>query len=104
MPVGAPDGIYGYDYDRVEKKRVVNEKECEVVKRIFSLFVDGWSMYRISKLLNEEGIPSKTGKRWQGGTIRDTLANRSYIGFDYFGKTKEVVGPDGGEKANCCSS
>ena len=98
VPVGSPDGIYGYDYVKATKERVVKGNEAEVVKRIFRLYVDGWSMYRISKQLNEEGIPSKTGRRWSGGTIRDILANTSYIGIDYFGKTKEVVGSDGKKK------
>ena len=98
VPVGSPDGIYGYDYVKATKERVVNNDEAEVVKRIFRLFVDGWSMYRISKKLNEEGIPTKTGRRWQGSSIKAILANMSYIGIDYYGKTKVVLGSDGKKK------
>ena len=93
MPVSAP--VYGYDYERLTKTRLVNEEEAAVVRRIFRLYVDGWSMYRIAKKLNLEGVPSKTGKPWTVGGIRDVLSNATYIGLDYYGKTKEVEGMDG---------
>ncbi|MDE2959665.1 MAG: recombinase family protein [Chloroflexota bacterium] len=99
VPVGSSDGTYGYDYLKATKQRVVNEAEAAVVKRIFRLYVDGWSMYRISKQLNEEGIPTKTGVRWQGASIRDVLSNTSYIGIDYYGKTMQAVGSDGKKRS-----
>ncbi len=98
VPIGSPYGTLGYDYDKATKARVVNEQEAEVVKRIFKLYVDGWSMYRIGKKLNQEGVPTKTGVLWAGSGIRDVLSNTSYISLDYYGKTKEVVGGDGKRK------
>ena len=95
IPVGSPHGIYGYDYDLVTKMRVVNESEAAVVRRIFRLYVDGWSRFRIGKKLNEEGIPSKKGVYWSSTALRGLLSNTSYIGIDYYGKTKLVRGPDG---------
>ena len=98
VPTGSPHGVFAYDYDKATKARVVNEQEAEVVKRIFKLYVDGWSMYRIAKKLNQEGVPTKRGIMWAGSGIRDVLSNTSYIGLDYYGKTKEVVGADGKRK------
>ena len=95
VPVGARHGVYGYDYDKGLKERWENAREGAVVKRIFRLFLCGWSMYRIAKLLNEEKILTKTGKRFTGGTIRDILLNTSYKGVDYYGKTMWAVGKDG---------
>ena len=90
MPVGASSQPYGYDYDLLAKKRVVNEEEAKVVKRIFRLYVEGWSMFRIAKTLNTEGIPSKTGVAWSVTVIRLMLSNESYIGVDYYGRKKTV--------------
>ena len=98
VPTGSPHGIFGYDYDKATKARLVNEEESEVVRRIFGIYVDGWSMYRIAKKLNQEGVPTKRGMLWTGGGIRDVLSNTSYISLDYYGKTKEVVGADGKRK------
>ena len=98
VPTGSPYGVFGYDYNLATKQRVVNEKEAEVVRRIFRLFIEGWSQYRIAKKLNQEGVPTKTGTLWAGGGIKDVLLNTSLISLDYYGKTKEVVGEDGKRK------
>ena len=90
MPVGASSQPYGYDYDPMAKQRVVNQVEAKVVRRIFRLYSEGWSMFRIAQTLNEEGIPSKTGVEWSTTVIRLILSNKSYIGLDYYGKTKTV--------------
>ena len=48
MPVGSLSGIYGYDYSKATKARTVNTEEAKVVKRIFRLFTNGWSMSGIA--------------------------------------------------------
>lgn len=98
MPVGASSQPYGLDYDPVLKRRVVNATELPILKRIFRQYVEGWSMYRIAKTLNAEGIPSKTGVSWSVTAIRLILKNTSYIGVDYYGRKKLVRGPRGESK------
>ena len=95
MPVGASSQPFGYDYDPETKKRVVNEVEAPVAVRIFRLYAEGWSMHRIAKTLNDEGIRSKTGVYWSVTTIRLMLSNTSYIGVDYYGRKKTVGGERG---------
>ena len=90
MPVGASSQPYGYDYDLQLKKRLVNEEEAKVVRRIFRLYAEGWSMFRIAKTLNAEGILSKTGVAWSVTVIKLMLSNESYIGVDYYGRKKTV--------------
>ena len=68
----------------------MNEEEGEVVRRIFRLYAEGWSMFRIAKTLNVESIPSKTGVDWSVTVIRLMLSNESYIGVDYYGRKKTV--------------
>ena len=53
---------YGYDYSKETKMLSINEKQAQVVKRIFQLSIDGYSTERIAILLNAEKIPTK-GKK-----------------------------------------
>ena len=64
MPTGLRVQPYGYDLDPETKKRVVNAVEAEVVVRVFSLYAEGWDIYRIVKMLNGEGVRTKMGKAW----------------------------------------
>lgn len=90
MLTGALSQPVGYDYDPVSKKRVVNEGEAVVVRRIFRQFDEGASMLKIARMLNDEGVPSKRGGLWNAAAIRRVLTNSSYIGVDYYGKTRNV--------------
>ena len=90
MLAGALSQPEGYDYDSVSKKRVVNEGEAVVVRRIFRRFDEGASMSKIAGMLNEEGVPSKRGGLWSAAAIRRVLTNSSYIGVYYYGKTRNV--------------
>lgn len=84
---------YGY---RLEKNRfIIDPEAAAVVKRIFSLFLQGKSRYAIAKLLNEEQVscPSKyaceNGMRkyqmfenmlWQPQAVTRILYNETYTG------------------------
>ncbi len=76
------------DPDHPRKRPVIDEKQAEVVRRVFGLFNDGWSLKRIASLLNEEGLAApndggrgnKNGRGWGHTTIRAMLMNERYIG------------------------
>jgi len=70
---------YGYDYK--DGKLLVNDKEAPVVRRIFKMYLEGFSMKRIADILNSEGIPTKHGKEWSTQTIASILKNPLYCGF-----------------------
>lgn len=86
MPGGTGVGLYGYDYDPVRKQRTINPAEAEVVRTIFRLACQGLSAHLIARYLNERGIPSKTGKRWNPLTVRRLLRNPAYKGETYWGR------------------
>ena len=68
--------VYGrlvYGYDNVNGKMIVNEFERNIVKRIKNLRSRGWSYWKISDKLNDEGISSKEGKIWYGSSIYNML-------------------------------
>lgn len=78
-------GVYGYDYIVGKQKLIVNEKEKEIVNRIFDLYIDGNSYFKIARLFNEEGIPTKRGGHWARSTIKSIINNPLYIGKVRYG-------------------
>ncbi|MFV0516964.1 MAG: recombinase family protein [Aminipila sp.] len=79
-------------------KLVVDPEAAFIVRRIFSLYLDGFGSMKIAKLFNDEGIPNPTKYKnmhgvnwkkekketklglWTGVTVRRILKNRMYIG------------------------
>ena len=76
---------YGYDWDG--RQMTVNEQQATVVRGIFSAVLSGKSSTAIAKALNEQGIPSKRGGKWNATTIRSMIANEKYTGDCLFQKT-----------------
>jgi DNA invertase Pin-like site-specific DNA recombinase len=56
------------------------DEQLEVVKKIFAFYLSGWGGTKISKYLNDNGIPTQKGRKWAQTQIYDILANRIYIG------------------------
>jgi site-specific DNA recombinase len=90
LPQGTGVGIYGYDWDEETKKRVINKSGAVMVRRVFDMIIDGYSCFHISRELNREGIPTKTGKIWHPLTIRRIVVNASYSGKTIFNQTRRV--------------
>ena len=54
---------YGCDLDSTTGKRVINEVEAEVVVRVFGLYAEGLSLFRIAKLrVCVEGVRARPTK------------------------------------------
>ncbi len=70
---------YGYYKDKNGKIRI-EEKRAETVRKIYNLYLEGFSLNRIAGQLVAEGIPSPSGKgRWTVQTIDNLLSNEKYI-------------------------
>lgn len=69
----------GYDKD-IYGDLIINQKEAEIVKRIFRRYAEGIGCFQIAKELNEEGLPTITGGKWQESTILGMLRNEKYKG------------------------
>jgi site-specific DNA recombinase len=88
-----------YGYQREDKKLVIDEKQAEVVKQIFNLYLEGNGVQRIANELNRLKIPTrynlslhkdsikinnklkkKEDFNWKDGTIYSILTNPVYIG------------------------
>jgi site-specific DNA recombinase len=87
---GAP---YGYRYHKKTESSVAYyepiEKQAHVVRHVFELYTeDGLSIRAIARLLNDQGICTRTGKsRWERSTVWGMLRNPAYKGTACFGKT-----------------
>ncbi len=79
--VSVPYGRF-LGYDRGEDGNlVVNEAEAVIIRRIYSLFLEGLTPYVIAKKLTAEHIPTPGGKTiWRGSTVRSILQNEKYKG------------------------
>lgn len=70
---------YGYDYR--DNKLIPNPAEAPVVKKIYQLYVKGWSLGRIAAHLRESNIPTKRRGQWDKRKISNILKNPLYCGF-----------------------
>lgn len=80
----------GYTKDEQGRLIIVPE-EAEIVRKIFDLYLQGFGTYKISKILEEEGIKTITGKsKWYADTIRSMLLCEKYIGDAMLQKTYTI--------------
>ncbi len=94
------DKLYGYD--KKNCALTINEREAELVRRIFHLYAnEGLGTRRISRRLLEEGYTSREGNAFNTLTIRNMLGNPKYKGWycgnksqslDYRTKKKAFLG------------
>jgi site-specific DNA recombinase len=73
---------YGYTYDKVSRKLIINEDHAKVVRFIFNEYSAGKSLDTIEDALNIEKIPTIRGKKqgWLSSAIRFILINPVYKG------------------------
>jgi len=75
----------GYDLGE-DRRYVLNEKEAEIVKKIYKLYLNGVGYTKIAEILNEEGYKNKAGREFRKTSIRDFLLNEKYTGVFVYGK------------------
>ncbi len=84
IPHGGFARLYGYDYDKVTKKRVVNETEAYWVRNIFQWLVnEGLSTNAITYRLRELKAPTKISQYWRRSSVMQILKNQAYTGITY---------------------
>ncbi len=72
---------YPFGYRLVEGKLVIDEKEAATVRKIFHLYLSGWSTIEIAAEINKAGIPTRDGlNSWSCATVKYILHNEKYIG------------------------
>ena len=81
---------YGYDFDKNIKNFVVNEKEAEIVRLIFDMYLRGESSKKIAVHLNNCGYTAKRGGKWNPPNLRPILTNEFYLGHLTQGKSQTI--------------
>lgn len=86
--VSVPFGRF-LGYDRGEHgELIVNEKEAEIVREIYRLFLSGLTPHGVAKELTSRGIPTPGGKvKWTASTVKSILTNEKYKGDALLQKT-----------------
>jgi len=96
---GKPGNIRIFGYDLLDGQLVINTQEAEIVRMIFTDYLSGMGKNAIVKKLREQGIPTKTNRRWQVNTIYTILRDEKYTGCllmqktylsDHLNKVKKV--------------
>lgn len=71
----------GYDKGKEKYEMVVNEEQAVTVRRIFFMFLQGYTAHSISKVLTSEDVPTLCGCTvWYARTIQSILQNEKYKG------------------------
>lgn len=77
----------GYTKDENDKL-VIEPEEAEIVKRIYSEYMDGASLLQIKRGLEADGIRNGAGNtKWHESNIKQILTNEKYIGDALLQKT-----------------
>lgn len=78
--VGA-NNCYGYKIDKKHRTLIIIEKEAEVVRLIFKLYIEGYGTKGIADYLEEKGYKTRKGNtEWCTATITRILKNEKYMG------------------------
>ncbi len=83
--------LYGYKKDKLTGNLTIIPNEATIVKRLFRLYaIDGYSITKIAKIFNNEGIKTSQNKKWSVSTLKRVLKNPKYKGY-YCGKKSEII-------------
>lgn len=83
---------FGYDTGP-DGELVINPDEAAIVRWIFERYISGDSLGKIAAGLEDQGIPSPTGRhKWSREAINKLIANEKYAGQALLQKTVSVGG------------
>ena len=87
---------YGYKKSAAEKnKLVIEQRQAEVVKKIFELYCEGYGYFSIAQIFNSKKIaPPSKGKKtdagWNAVAVGRILSNKAYIGATVQGVSEKI--------------
>ncbi len=70
-----------YDADSGRRRDVIDPAEAAVVRRIADQIIAGESLRNVTKMLNDDGVPSPTGKPWAKGMVRHVVLRERNAGL-----------------------
>ncbi len=99
--------LYGYKFYVIHKENQktvlltpAGDETTEIVREIFSRYLSGWGVGKISTYLNNKGVPPPSSRinnfgkakfgLWSNSTIMSILRNPKYGGYMVQGRSKKV--------------
>ena len=86
---------YGYGYHRKSLERdgffTIDQKEVEVVRLVFDLYIKYQSTTRVQKELMLRGIKPRKSEKWSRSVVNAILSNEAYTGIGYYNKRQSVA-------------
>jgi len=72
---------YGYDRPKGQKIQTINEREAQVVREIFDMYMkQGVNIRQIARRLNLREIPTKQDSQWTAQAVKSVLKNSNLVG------------------------
>lgn len=84
---GIPWGARLYGYSVKNNTFTIIPNEAQVVKMIFSLYLEGNGFNKISRILNSLGYKTRDGNDWCNSSVKIILSNEYYTGDMVLQKT-----------------
>ena len=78
--------LLGYRYDE-NKNVIIYEPEAKWVRKIYQMYVEGYSITDICNFLNNHNVKTVMKKEWTSTSIRNILINEKYVGDCLLQKT-----------------
>lgn len=79
----------GFDVDKETLKYVINEKEAEIVRKIFTMYTGYHGYSEILEHLNKLGYKTKLGKSFSKSSLNAIIKNEKYRGIYVYNRKKE---------------
>lgn len=73
-------GTVPFGFEIVDKEYTINEATAPYVKKIFSMYASGMSVVEICQYLNDRGIRSSLGAKFNNNSLHHMLKNERYLG------------------------
>ena len=77
---GARFAPFGYAYNKSKKLLEIEEREANIVKLIYTMYLSGKSTHDIAGYLDKKGYKTRTGKQFYNKFVCDILKNQIYTG------------------------
>lgn len=72
---------YGYSFDKNTKQVSIIKNEADVVKYVFTQYLNGKGYATITNEINEMGFRTRSDRKWDKSSIRQMLGNPFYCGI-----------------------
>ena len=89
---GYSGGRPPYGYRAFDGELVIVPHEAKIIRKIFELSETGFSMSKIARLFNENGIPTRAEKKWTPMGISNILGYKDFYEGKYEYSDIETIG------------